>query len=215
MEGRGRFITLEGGEATGKSTLARAIDAHLRGAGRQTTLTREPGGTPLAEALRAIVLSPPGEQPSALSQSLIFSAARCDHIEKVIRPALATGRWVLCDRFVDSTEAYQSSAAHEPISSETLGLLNELLPPERPDLTLILDLPLEEARRRIERRKGASDVFEDRDDAYHERVRQAFLRIAEREPERCVVLDAALPPNELADAAIRIIGDRLDRPSGD
>ncbi len=214
MAARGRFITLEGGEGVGKSTLARALQAGLEGRDLEVVLTREPGGTPGAEALRKLILTPPGGLAawSAMSEALMFYAARRDHLDKLIRPAIEGGAWVISDRFSDSTRAYQ--AAGGGVSRGDVETLERLcVGAYRPDLTLVLDLPLAAARNRMAARATKADAIESRDADYHERVRQAFLDIARAEPRRCAVLDASLAPDVLADAALDEINARLGFPS--
>ena len=197
----GRFITLEGGEGTGKSTLARALAARLADSSIEAILTREPGGTPLAEAARALLLHPPeGETWPALSEALLFNAARRDHIKKRIRPALEAGKWIICDRFADSTRVYQSIEGG--VSAEVLRMIErEVLGPTVPDLTLVLDVPIDVARARRAGRAGTLDSFERRPERFHEAVREAFLDIARAEPERCRLIDASGSPDEVAAAA--------------
>ena len=196
----GRFITLEGGEGTGKSTLAKALAEKLEALGIRTVLTREPGGTPLAEAARQLLLHPPeGQAWSPLSEALLVNAARRDHLEKLIRPALARGEWVISDRFADSTRVYQSIGGG--VAPETLlAIEHEVLGETLPDMTIVLDVPLETARVRRAARAGALDTFERRPDEFHEAVRSAFLKIANAEPGRCRVIDAGLPPDGVLEA---------------
>jgi dTMP kinase len=188
------FITFEGGDGTGKSTQARLLKERLETSGRAAVLTREPGGTPFAEQVRSLLVDPQTAPHSALSETLLFYAARADHLEKVIRPALAEGRIVVCDRFSDSTRVYQGAAGGVPAS--TLEALDRLIVGEtRPDLTLVLDLPVEEglarARQRREQAKTVvADAYEKRPGVFHERLRKGFLAIAAAEPERCIVIDA-------------------------
>ena len=197
----GRFITLEGGEGTGKSTLAKALAGKLEAVGIRAILTREPGGTPLAEAARNLLLHPPeGEAWSPLSEALLVNAARRDHLEKLIRPALARGDWVICDRFADSTRVYQSIDGGVAAGA-LLAIEREVLETTLPDLTLVLDVSLEVARTRRAARAGALDTFERRPDAFHEAVRLAFLNIAKAEPERCRVIDAGMTPEGVLQAA--------------
>jgi dTMP kinase len=197
----GRFITLEGGEGTGKSTLAKALAGKLEAVGIRAILTREPGGTPLAEAARNLLLHPPeGEAWSPLSEALLVNAARRDHLEKLIRPALARGDWVICDRFADSTRVYQSIDGGVAAGA-LLAIEREVLETTLPDLTLVLDVSLEVARTRRAARAGALDTFERRPDAFHEAVRLAFLDIAKAEPERCRVIDAGMTPEGVLQAA--------------
>ncbi|MBU6319068.1 MAG: dTMP kinase [Alphaproteobacteria bacterium] len=212
MSSRGRFITLEGGEGSGKSTLARRLKDALEARGRNVRLTREPGGTPAAEALRSMILSPPdGVTFTPLVEALLFYAARRDHLERLIRPELSTGVWVISDRFSDSTRAYQA-AAGGALGEEIEALERLCVGSSGPDLTLILDLPLDAAGGRVRARGAGLDAIEGRGEAYHARVREAFLEIAQREPQRCVVLDASLPPEALCDQALAVIDQRLGAP---
>jgi dTMP kinase len=183
---RGRFITLEGGEGAGKTTQARLLAESLRARGTRVLLTREPGGAPGAEKLRALLLS--GEvafTPEA--EVLLHFAARAEHIGRAIRPALERGEWVVCDRFADSTMAYQGwglGADRGMIASLTamMGLT--------PDLTLILDVPLEVAANRLKRRRSTADRYESLDETFHRRVAEGFREIAASDPQRYVVIDA-------------------------
>ena len=197
----GRFITLEGGEGTGKSTLAKGLAQKLEAAGIRTVLTREPGGTPLAEAARHLLLHPPeGEAWSPLSEALLVNAARRDHLEKLIRPALTRGDWVICDRFADSTRVYQSVSGGVA-QSTLLSIEREVLGDTVPSMTLVLDVSLDVARERRAVRAGAMDTFERRPEAFHEAVRAAFLKIAEAEPARCRVIDAGQSAGQVLEAA--------------
>lgn len=204
---RGRFITLEGGEGTGKSSLQAALADRLRGAGLDVVLTREPGGTPLAEEIRALALHPPGDEAwSPMAEALLMNTARTDHLEKLIRPALAIGEWVLCDRFSDSTLAYQS--AGDGVNLDILRMIEaRVLGQTRPDLTLVLDADWDVARARVEARCGDSDAFELRSRGYHEAVRQAFLDIAEDDPARCRVIDASQDQASVLSAAWDAVSD--------
>ena len=184
----GRFITLEGGEGTGKSTLIAGLAQALRETGRSVLTTREPGGTELAEKIRALALHPPeGQSWSPLALTLLMNAAREDHLTRQIRPALRRGYWVLCDRFADSTRAYQS------IDGVPMHVLKQMeqavLGDTMPDLTLLLDAPPERLLARREAR-GGGDVFESASLEFHLKVRSAFLTIQEQEPHRCVKIDA-------------------------
>jgi dTMP kinase len=210
LAGRGRFITLEGGEGVGKSTLAAALVSRLSDRGLKIVRTREPGGSPGAEALRKLILTPPSELGhwGSLTEALMFYAARRDHLDKLIRPALDSGSWVICDRFSDSTRAYQA-AAGGVLRDEIEALERICVGANGPDLTLILDLPLSVSRGRMDARATKDDAIESRGADYHERVRQAFLDIARANPQRCAVLDASLAPDALVDAAMRIVDQRL------
>jgi len=193
---RGRFITFEGGEGAGKSTQVRQLAARLKAAGREVVATREPGGSPGAEAIRALLVQGEADRWSALTETLLMYAARRDHIERVIAPALARGAWVICDRFADSTWAYQGAAGGtDPALIRTLE--TAILGETRPDLTLILDLPVTEGLARANGRGDAEGRFEAKGQAFHERLRQAFLEIARAEPKRCAVIDAARSPDEV------------------
>jgi dTMP kinase len=211
----GKFITFEGGEGSGKSTQARKLADRLRGEGLRVVLTREPGGSPFAEALRAFILDPETPPHSALSEALLFYAARADHLDKTIRPALNAGAWVICDRFSDSTRVYQSAAGGLP--GEVLDTLEEIVVrPTSPDLTFILDLPAELGLGRAEsRRRGAPqepvepDAYEKRDLAFHWQLREAFAAIARSAPERCVLVDAAADEGAVADAVWQAVAARL------
>ncbi|SEF88123.1 dTMP kinase [Bosea lathyri] len=210
----GHFITLEGGEGAGKSTLARALAERLEGSGINVVVTREPGGSPKAEAIRQTILSGQIKEHGPFVEALMFSAARIDHIDRLIRPALARGDWVICDRFIDSTRAYQGE-----LGSIDPGLLAEL---ERvtiegllPDLTLILDLDPKIGLARAARRRAPGetrDRFESEALAFHSKLRQAYLGIAQSEPERCVVIDATQTPAALAEAAWLALRERLPIP---
>lgn len=207
MKGPGRFITLEGGEGTGKSTLIAGLQSVLHDRGTEIVVTREPGGTVLAEAVRALALNPPdGESWSPLAHALLMNTAREDHLKNLIRPALARGAWVICDRFADSTRAYQSI---DGVALERLLAIEAIVVGEtRPDLTLILDAaPDALAERRYQR--NVSDVFEQKDLSFHEQVRSAFLDIADKEPDRCVVLDALQSPEDVLNAALSVIDRHL------
>lgn len=198
---RGRFITLEGGEGTGKSTLQAALRGRLAGKGVDVVLTREPGGALRAEAIRALVLTPPGGTAfSPLAEALLMNAARSDHLDELIRPALDAGSWVICDRFSDSTRVYQGVSGDVP--AEVLRSLEaHVVGTTRPDLTLVLDAPVSVAHERRTARKDSHDVFEQRDLDFHQSVRLAFSEIAHSEPGRYKLIDASRPASEVADAA--------------
>ncbi len=210
MPKQGLFVTLEGGEGVGKSTLAANLKARAGTAGFTVYLTREPGGTPAAEHIRDVVLRVPDTDPlSPASQALLMNAARADHFEKVITPALQRGELVICDRFADSTRVYQGVGGG--MSSEDISALERIsFDSKHPALTLILDAAPATLLERRQSRDGATapDAFEARDLAFHERVRTGFLDIAEQEPNRCIVLDALMPAESLADAAWQLILDR-------
>lgn len=197
----GLFVTLEGGEGSGKSTLAKALADDLMARGHAVEQTREPGGTRLAEKVRAIALAPEDDDGwSPLAQVLLMNAARGDHLDKRIRPALARGAIVLCDRFLDSTRVYQGMQGG--VGAATLACLESMVvADDRPDLTLVLDAPPGDLLVRRTGRAGPDDPYERRDLAFHEAVRAGFLDIARAEPDRCAVLDARLAPDELRKCA--------------
>ncbi len=213
----GLFITFEGGEGAGKSTQIRRLAEALRGNGHDVLVTREPGGSPGAEAVRHVLLSGAAEPMGPRMEALLFAAARSDHVEQVIRPAVERGAIVLCDRFLDSSRVYQGATGElDPAFVTALEriVVNGLMP----DLTLILDLdPVEGLRRAGERRgvDAAADRFEKETVAIHARRREAFLDIAMREPERCVLINASGGEDEVADriraSVDRLFSDREDR----
>jgi len=189
--GRGRFITFEGGEGSGKSTQIKRLSDRLEIARVNAIVTREPGGSPGAEIMRHLVLSGMGKLLGAEAETLLFAAARDDHVRSVILPALAQGSWVLCDRFYDSTRVYQSRVGHVApalVNAMTRVTIGDL----KPDLTIILDVPVEVGLKRAASRRGsgAADRFESEDVEFHEALREAYREIASAEPERCVVIDA-------------------------
>ena len=187
---RGRFITFEGGEGAGKSTQVRRLSLRLREAGIEVVVTREPGGSPGAEAIRQLLVTGAADRWSAITETLLVYAARRDHIERVIRPSLDEGKWVICDRFADSTRAYQGSAGGAPaVLIEALEI--EVLEDLRPDLTLVFDLPVAVGLARALARSGGASRFETKGAAFHERLRKAFMAIAAAEPDRCALIDAA------------------------
>jgi len=197
---RGRFITLEGGEGVGKSTLQSALATRLAAAGLEVVTTREPGGTPLAESVRELALHPPhGNHWSPMAEALLMNAARSDHLDKVIRPALENGKWVICDRFADSTRVYQSVKGGVPI--DVLKNFEEWVIGEtQPDLTFVLDAPPSTTDARRVSRAQAKDSFEARSGAFHAEVRAAFIDLAKSEPDRCRLIDASQPAAVVADA---------------
>lgn len=205
---RGRFITFEGGEGVGKSTQARRLAERLRGGGLEVVVTREPGGSPGAEAIRGLLVQGAADRWSPMAETLLVYAARRDHIERLIAPALARGAWVVCDRFIDSTRAYQGLAADGPL--ELIRLLEaQVLDGLTPDLTLVLDLPAEAGLGRAAGRQDAETRFEDKGHGFHERLRAAFRAIAAESPERCVLVDAAGPVEAVAERVLAAVEARL------
>jgi dTMP kinase len=205
----GRFLSVEGGEGVGKSTQIEALAAALRKLGIDVIVTREPGGTEGAEAIRQLLLSGSAGRWAARAEALLFAAARSDHIERLIRPALEVGKWVISDRFLDSSRAYQGGGSglqdadilklHD-IGSE--GLL--------PDRTLVLELPAAIATDRVTKRDGAStDRIGGRDGEYHNNVHQSFRRYALQEPQRVRMVDAAGAPAEVTQRLLAEIADLL------
>lgn len=193
----GRFITFEGVEGCGKTTQIGLLQAALESKDLEILATREPGGPPIAEAIREILLDPRHKEMSANTEVLLYCAARAQHVEQIIRPALEAGQIVLCDRFADSTTAYQG--AGRGLAPEELKPLHRAATGGiRPDLTLLLDLPAEEGLTRT-RGRGRSDRIEREALAFHERVRQGFIELAQREPDRIKVIDGAGTVDEVAD----------------
>jgi len=205
---RGTFITFEGGEGSGKSTQIERIAARLRERGHEPVRTREPGGTAFAEVVRALLLDP-AHQPSAESEALLMEAARADVVYRVIRPALEAGRVVLCDRYDDSTLAYQGGG--RGLDREWLAGMNRFATGGLiPDLTLLFDVPPREGLSR-RRGGGGANRLDLESAAFHERVRVAYLELARAEPGRIVVIDASRPPDAIFEDAWRAIEGRLAR----
>ncbi len=210
------FITLEGGEGTGKSTQARLLAERLGAAGMDCLVTREPGGSPFAERIRELLLG--GDLPARapLAEALLFLAARADHVARVIAPALAEGRVVICDRFSDSTLVYQGIAGRVPLA--TLAELDRLVVGEsKPDLTLIVDLPPEIGLARASARRSAGtgvDPFEQRDLGYHETLRAGFRTLAENHADRCVLIDGTGSIDEVAARVWSAVKQRLATEAG-
>lgn len=205
---RGRLITFEGGEGAGKSTQVRLLAGALERAGIATVATREPGGSPGAEAVRRLLLEGDGGSWDAAGEALLMIAARRDHVVRLIEPALARGQWVISDRFADSTLAYQGHGRGLALA-EIAALHRFALGDFTPDLTLILDLPVEEGLARAAARQRAADRFERLDRAFHERLRRGFLETAGAEPHRCVVIDAAPEPATVHRAVLAAVAERL------
>lgn len=205
---RGLFVTFEGGEGAGKSTQIARLAARLEAEGLRVVRTREPGGTPGAEAIRNVLLSGAARRFGTGGEALLFAAARADHVDRLIRPALRDGSWVLCDRFTDSTRVYQGVAG---VETTLLSALEKVaLADLSPDLTLVLDVPAQIGLARAAARPGAApDRFEGDPIEEHEARRQAFLAIARANPGRCVVVDAAGEPDAVAAAIWEIVEKRL------
>ncbi|MBN8534921.1 MAG: dTMP kinase [Rhizobiales bacterium] len=210
---RGVFITFEGGEGAGKSTQVRRLALLLESYGLSVTVTREPGGTPLAEAIRGLILTHEAASEDGLTQALLFAAARRDHVLRVIRPALAAGHIVLCDRFADSTRAYQGSKMPEAELEQVIALGTDGL---KPDLTFLLDLPpevgLERARSRF---TGVEDTFERSNLGFHREVRRRFLALAEAEPARFVHIDASRDEAHVAETIRSVVRAKFMAGQGD
>ena len=205
---RGRFISFEGGEGAGKSTQVKRLAARLEAQGHEVVMTREPGGSPGAESIRDLVLRGDADRWSPVTETLLMYASRRDHIERVIRPALARSAWVVCDRFADSTRAYQGAAGGTDPGLIT-ALETYILEDIRPDLTLVFDLPADVGLARAHARAGTEMRFESKGMAFHERLREGFRAIAVAEPNRCVVIDAAADMNSVEAAVWRTVTERL------
>jgi dTMP kinase len=208
----GRFITLEGGEGAGKTTQIKLLANALKAAGRDVVVTREPGGAPKAESIRAMLVEGATDRWRPMTEALLNYAARLEHVEATIKPALAKGRWVLSDRFADSTVAYQGYG-HD-LGAETVKRLHRLVLEDfQPDLTIILDVPVEEGLKRAAGRTDKASVREDRyermDLAFHQRLRDGFLDIARRDPERCAVVDATKDKNAVHEWICTLVHNRL------
>jgi dTMP kinase len=208
--GRGKFISFEGGEGSGKSTQIKLLADRLAGAKLRAIVTREPGGSPGAEVIRHVVLSGMGKLLGPDAETLLFAAARDDHVRTVIQPALSQGTWVLCDRFSDSTRAYQGR-----LGKVAPGVLNAMqrvtIGDLKPDLTIILDVPVEVGLKRAAARRGpgAPDRFEAEDIKFHQELRDAYRQIAAEDPNRCVLIDATPDPGAVAAQVWTVLRDHL------
>jgi dTMP kinase len=208
--GRGKFISFEGGEGSGKSTQIKLLADRLAAAKLRTIVTREPGGSPGAEIIRHVVLSGMGKLLGPDAETLLFAAARDDHVRTVIQPALNQGTWVLCDRFSDSTRAYQGR-----LGNVLPGVLNAMervtIGDLKPDLTIILDLPVEIGLKRAAARRGSGtpDRFESEDIKFHQELRDAYRQIAAEDPDRCVLIDATPQPEIVATQVWTALRDHL------
>jgi len=208
---RGKFITLEGGEGTGKSTQAAMLALRLEALGHGVQLTREPGGSPGAEIIRHVLLSGAAKPLGADLEAMLFAAARDDHVQCTILPALESGKWVICDRFVDSTRVYQGilgQVDHRLIRGLERVAVGDLMP----NLTVMLDIPVEIGMARAKKRRGSAtpDRFEAENVEFHKKLRNAYLAIAAEEPERCVVVDASAGRESVARQIWNIVGAKLD-----
>jgi dTMP kinase len=192
-----RFITFEGGEGAGKSTHAQRLSQALAERSIENIVTREPGGSEGAESIRKLLVEGEPGRWGPLVESLLMFAARADHVARTIRPALDEGQWVICDRFTDSTFAYQG--AGRGVDPDTIREIENIsIGGFRPDLTFILDVPVDDAMERIGSRRHAEDRFEKFDHAFHERLRKYFRELAHRESQRCVLIDTGAPPDDVA-----------------
>jgi dTMP kinase len=205
---KGRFITVEGGEGVGKTTNLQFIRTLLEKAHIQVQVTREPGGTELGEAIRKLLLSPDNKEMAADTELLLMFAARAEHLAKRIQPALATGQWVLCDRFTDATYAYQGGGRGVPL--ERIRQLEIWVQQGlTPDITLLLDVPVKLGLRRA-RERGSPDRFEQEAQAFFERVRASYLEQARLEPSRYRVIDASRPLEEVQDQIAQVLKDFVE-----
>lgn len=208
---RGKFITFEGGEGTGKSTQAALLAHRLKLLGIGVVLTREPGGSPGAEIIRHVILSGAAKPFGPSAEAILFAAARDDHVHCTILPALQRGRWVVSDRFADSTRIYQGVLGD--VDGRLLNKLERItIGNLKPDLTFILDVPIELGLERMAARRGLgkTDRFEAEGRAFHERLREAYLTLAKQEAERCILIDASGAKNEVATRIWLAVSDRLD-----
>lgn len=212
MTARGRFITLEGGEGAGKSTLAKTLADRLQARGQSVLVTREPGGTANAEAIRTLLVDGAEDRWSPMAETLLLYAARDDHVTRLIEPALTRGDWVICDRFSDSTRAYQGAAGG--VAPDQIDQIHDAaLHGYQPDLTLVVDLDPAVGLARAEARGEGPTRFERQPSQFHAALRQAFLDIAAREPDRCAVIDGSQSPEAVAMSAMAVIEARLAVPS--
>jgi dTMP kinase len=204
----GRFITLEGGEGAGKSTQIVRLADWLKTRGRDVVTTREPGGAPGAEMIRKLLVEGPAERWDGTTEALLHFAARRDHLRSTVWPALKRGAWVVSDRFADSTRAYQGHG--HGLDLESLDRLYEVaVDGFHPDLTIILDLPIDTGLARAAARRGTETRYESLPRDFHERVRQGFLEIAKNEPRRCAILDASKDIDAIASMIARTVAERL------
>jgi dTMP kinase len=211
---QGKFITFEGGEGTGKSTQGAMLALRLESIGLEVQLTREPGGSPGAEIIRHVLLSGAAKPLGADVEAMLFAAARDDHVQCTILPALRSGKWVVCDRFADSTRVYQGILGQ--VDEKLINGLERVSVGElTPDLTVILDVPVQTGLARAKQRRGSAeaDRFEGEGAEFHEKLREAYLAIAAREPDRCVVIDASAAKEAVANAIWQTVQSRLQPPA--
>lgn len=211
---RGKFITFEGGEGTGKSTQAAMLALRLESYGLAVRLTREPGGSPGAEIIRHVLLTGAAKPLGADVEAMLFAAARDDHVQCTILPALRSGKWVVCDRFADSTRVYQGILGQ--VDQKLINVFERVSVGElSPDLTVLLDLPVQAGLERVKLRRGnaQADRFEGEGAEFHERLRDAYLAVAAREPDRCVVIDASASKEVVANAIWQAVESRLQPPA--
>jgi dTMP kinase len=205
---RGSFITFEGGEGSGKSTQVALLAERLRLRGIEVVTTREPGGSPGAEAMRHLLLSGLVKPLGPTAETMIFAAARDDHVQTMIAPALARGAWVICDRFIDSTRIYQGALGN--VDRRIIHALERVTIGETmPDLTFVLDVPVEVGFERVSGRGQEKDRFESEEIEFHIQLREAFLDLAREEPQRCVVIDAAQSQETVASRIWLAVAERL------
>ena len=211
---QGKFITFEGGEGTGKSTQAAMLALRLESYGLGVQMTREPGGSPGAEIIRHVLLTGAAKPLGAEVEAMLFAAARDDHVRCTILPALRSGKWVICDRFMDSTRVYQGILGQ--VDQKVINGLERVSVGElTPDLTVILDLPVGLGLERAKLRRGnvQADRFEEEGAEFHEKLRDAYLAIAAREPDRCVVIDASAAKEIVANTIWQMVQSRLHLPA--
>jgi dTMP kinase len=207
---RGHFITFEGGEGSGKSTHTKMLAERLRSVGVPVVLTREPGGSPGAEIIRHILLSGMAKPLGEETEAILFAAARDDHMRQTILPALKSGTWVICDRFIDSTRVYQGALGK--VDARLIrGLERVTVGESVPELTVLLDVPATVGLARAHHRRGANDVdrFESESVEFHERLREAYLALAKAEPKRIVTIDGRAPRNVVAERIWAVVDERL------
>ena len=210
---RGRFITFEGGEGTGKSTHTALLADRLKAVGIDVVRTREPGGSPGAEIMRHVLLSGAAKPLGADTEAILFAAARDDHVRDTIAPALVRGAWVICDRFIDSTRVYQGRLGRVD-ATFIRGLERATIGDLEPDLTFVLDVPADVGLARAQKRRGdgKTDRFEEESLSFHERLREAYRALVKDEPARCVLVDATRPKPDVAELIWLVVNGRLQPP---